>query len=394
MLFCFQSYFYKKENLLSGLIFNKENITIRSEYETVLRFYGYDLDGASNMLTESKINETVGNMTSVTEATDSTMSTSGNETVTDGDEKQADEVTTLQPAEETSVDGDTTITDEVNGTEDNNEDETTTGVGDEEDVTTVAPPSRKRRARLGGHRSKNRRDKKQSLVVKSPFEGVTKRRSRSYYVLLDEDYENDFHLDSTPPASAAPPLGPTSTAIPIISSTRPSHSKYRHNNHPKDLFDNPNSDTVEHIFYINDRESVRVPFKIYDSVMKYAHVDSLEASVLEIDLDTEYYNLIIIVPDHLDGLSDLTNKLRLHESSTLRRIRNAMEYFWVKTIVPKFNLKGNTILTNDLQNVRTVNSNNNNNNHLFKLALNEFIFSFSPFMIHELPPLPSGAHSI
>lgn len=339
---------------MSGLIFNKENITIRSEYETVLRFYGYDLDGASNMLTESKMNETTGNMTSVTEATDSTMSTPGNET-SDGDEKQADEVTTLQPTEETSEEGNAT-TDEVSGTEDNTEDETTPAVDadEDEDVTTVAPPSRKRRARLGGHRAKNRRDKKQSLAIKSPFEGVTKRRSRSYYVLLDEDYENDFHLDSTPPASAAPPMGPTSTANPITS-PRPSYSKYRHNNHPKDLFDNPNSDTVEHIFYISNHESVRVPFKIYDSVMKYAHVDSLEASVLEIDLDTEYYNLIIIVPDHLDGLSDLTNKLRLHEASTLRRIRNAMEFFWVKTIVPKFNLKGNTILTNDLQNVSTVN---------------------------------------
>lgn len=376
---------------MSGLIFNKENITIRSEYETVLRFYGYDLDGASNMLTESKMNETTANMTSVTEATDS--STPGNETVTDGDEKQADEVTTLQPSEDTPDDGDSTTTEEVNGTEGNTEDETTAGEGEDEDVTTVAPPSRKRRARLGGHRAKNRRDKKQSLVIKSPFEGITKRRSRSYYVLLDEDYENDFHLDSTPPASAAPPMGPTSTANPI-SSTRPSNSKYRHNNHPKDLFDNPESDTVEHIFFISNHESVRVPFKIYDSVMKYAHVDSLEASVLEIDLDTEYYNLIIIVPDHLDGLSDLTNKLRLHESSTLRRIRNAMEFFWVKTIVPKFNLKGNTILTNDLQNVSTVNSKHNNKSNLFKLALNEFILSFSPFMIHELPPLPSGAHSI
>jgi Serpin (serine protease inhibitor) len=325
-VFHLQSYFYKKENLLSGLIFNKDNITIRPEYETVLRFYGYDLEGATNMLTESKMNETVGNMTSTTEATEIAISTTENE----------EDTTTLQP--ETSD-----TTDEVSGTEETTEDNAQTDDVNE-DVTTVAPPARKRRGRLErGLKTKNRRDRKQQ-TIKSPLN----RRSRSYYVLLDEDYDNEFHLES--PTPTVSPLGPTSTEHNPISSPRPTISKYR-NTHPKDLFDNVNSDTVEHIFYLNDYDTVRVPFKIYDSVMKYAHVDSLEASVLEIDLDTDYYNLIIIVPDHHDGLSDLTNKLRLHEASTLRRIRNAMEFHWVKTIVPKFNLKGNTILTNDLQNV-------------------------------------------
>lgn len=362
-----QSYFYKKENLLSGLIFSKENIAIRPEYETgesalhkfpilssfwsqpfplssplrnstqVLRFYGYDLDGATNMLTESKMNETAGNMTNVTDATDIT-------TVSEGEEAQT--TTTLQP--ETSED-DTTAVEE--GGDETTEEASEAG---EEDVTTVAPPSRKRRGRLGrGLRQKNRRERPQSPPIKSPVKGGTKRLPRSYYVLLDEDYENEFHLDATPPTPS--PLGPVSTiaatpASPVSASPRPAPGKYRKNN-PPDLFDNVNSDTVEHIFYINDFDSVRVPFKIYDSVMKYAHVGSLEASVLEIDLDTDYYNLIIIVPDHPDGLRDLTNKLRLHEPSTLRRLRNAMEFYWVKTIVPKFNLKGNTILTNDLQNV-------------------------------------------
>lgn len=282
------------------------------------------------MLTESKINETVGNMTSVTEATDTTMNTTENEM------KEDEDMTTISP--ETSE-----STDEVSGTEENTEDNAQTDDVNE-DVTTVAPTARKRRGRLErGLKGKNRRDRKQQMITKSS----ANRRSRSYYVLLDEDYENEFHLDSPQPTVIPP--GPTSTERNPISSPRPV-SKYR-NTHPKDLFDNVNSDTVEHIFYLNDYETVRVPFKIYDSVMKYAHVDSLEASVLEIDLDTDYYNLIIIVPDHHDGLSDLTNKLRLHEASTLRRIRNAMEFFWVKTIVPKFNLKGNTILTNDLQNV-------------------------------------------
>lgn len=351
-LFRLQSYFYKKENLLSGLIFNKENITIRPEYETVLRFYGYDLDGATNMLTESKMNETAGNMTNVTEATDTAMSTPGNET-TDEDEKGDEETTTLPP--ETS-ESDPTTTDEGSETEENAE-ESTVSDDENEDVTTAVPASRKRRGRLGrGLKAKNRRDKKQTPPIKSPVQGAAKRRSRSYYVLLDEEYENEFHLDSTSHSSPNP-LGPTSTLIPTATaipnvSPRPTNGKNRNNNQ-KDLFDNvdSDSDSIEHIFYLSEHETVRVPFKIYDTVMKYSYIDSLQASVLEIDLDTEYYNLLLFVPDHHDGLSDLTNKLRLHEASTLRRIRNAMEFYWVKTIVPKFSLKGNTILTNDLQNV-------------------------------------------
>lgn len=307
------------------------------------------------MLTESKVNDTAENMINVTEATDNTtLTTLGNDTKADDDgEKKGgeEEPTTLQP-ESTEDNNEEATTDEASVTEDENTEENTQA--DDEDVTTVAPASRKRRGRLGrGLKGKNRRDKKQQ----SP---IIQRRARSYYVLLDEDYENEFHLEATSPSSVSP-QGST-TAIPMLSSLSPtpssssstprtSHGKYRHSN-PKDLFDNIDSDTVEHIFYLNEYESVRTPFKIYDTVMKYAHIDSLQASVLEIDLDTDHYNLIIFVPDHHDGLSDLTNKLRLHEPSTLRRIRNNMEFYWVKTIVPKFNLKGNTLLTMDLQNVR------------------------------------------
>ena len=324
-----QSYFYKKENLLSGLIFNKENITIRPEYETVLRFYGYDLDGTTNMLTESKINETVENMTGVTEATDTTM-------ISVGKGEEENDTTTIQP--ETSE-----TTDEVSETETNTE-ENTQSVDENEEVTTVAS-ARKRRGRLQrGLKSKNRRDRKQQ-TMKSP----AKRRSRSYYVLLDEEYENEFLLDF--PSSTLVPLGLQSDQHhPIVTTRQPIRGKFR-DNHPKDLFDNVDSDTVEHIFYLNEIETVRVPFKIYDTVMKYAHVPSLEASVLEIDLDTDYYNLIIIVPDFLDGLRNSTEHLRLHEPNTLRKIRNKLDFHWVKTAVPKFNLKGTTILTNDLQNV-------------------------------------------
>lgn len=385
LFFFSQSYFYKKESLLSGLIFNKENITIRSEYETVLRFYGYDLDTTS-MLTESNMNESA-QMTNATEkeATDSIMTTLSpmNETEVQQTTTIMSTTTTISSTtsstttskvpdipETTIVPETTDISDTTNVEETSEIEEVTTDVPneetteendndddddeDEESVTTTtteAPPSRKRavRGRLG-RGLKNRRDKKQtsSLTIKSSGQS---RKSRSYYVLLDDEnieYENGFNLETSSHASL---LGPLPTHPPLSTATAQASGKYLNKNQ-KDLFENINTDMVEHIFYLNEYDTVRVPYKIYDTIMKYAHVDSLQASVIEIDLDTDYYNLIIFVPDYQSGLSDLINKLRLHDSNTLRHIRNQMDAVWVKTIVPKFNLKGNTILTSDLQNVR------------------------------------------
>lgn len=335
------------------------------------------------MLTESKMNESA-QMTNATEkeATDSIMTTLSpmketevqqTSTITSTTTTTSSTTTTTETPdiEETTIVPETTdISDTTNVEETSELEEMATDVPneetteendnddddeDEESVTTTtteAPPSRKRavRGRLG-RGLKNRRDKKQtsSLTIKSSGQS---RKSRSYYVLLDDEnieYENGFNLETSSHASLLGPL-PTHPPLSTATATAQASGKYLNKNQ-KDLFENINTDMVEHIFYLNEYETVRVPYKIYDTIMKYAHVDSLQASVIEIDLDTDYYNLIIFVPDYQSGLSDLINKLRLHDSNTLRHIRNQMDAVWVKTIVPKFNLKGNTILTSDLQNV-------------------------------------------
>lgn len=355
-----------------------------------MRFYGYDLNGASNMLTDSKVD--VDGMANVTESTDSSTPTASSSTSTSSEmttevpttnmssttvtnvmgENVDEDLTTTTQSEEASED-DTTTTNEANGTDDE-----TTDDDENENITTVAS-TRKRRGRLGrGLRGKHRRDKKQS----SPSTYVAQknrainRRTRSYEIL---DYENEFHLEAVtqyspltslsttsiiPTTSKSSSLSshhayhehnhhhhqPSSTENPIHTPRSTAAEKRRINNH-KDLFENVNSDTIEHIFYLNEYETVRVPYKLYDTVMKYAYINSLQSSFLEIDLDSEYYNLILIIPDFQDGLNTLTSKLRSHPASTLRFIRNSMDFHWIKTIVPKFHLKGNTILTGDLQNV-------------------------------------------
>lgn len=101
-----QSYFYKKENLLSGLIFNKENITIRPEYETILRFYGYDIDTTSSMVTESQMNnEQMMNENVTTSTTAEPSSTEEQQTTLE--QKSSDAPETSQ-APETTVQSETT----------------------------------------------------------------------------------------------------------------------------------------------------------------------------------------------------------------------------------------------------------------------------------------------
>jgi hypothetical protein len=339
------------------------------------------------MLTDSKVD--VDGMTNVTESTDSSTPMASSSTSTSSEMttevpttnmssttetnvmgENVDEDLTTTPQSEEAFEDDTTTTNEANGTDETTDDD------ENENITTVAS-TRKRRGRLGrGLRGKHRRDKKQSSpsTYVAPKNRAINRRRRSYEIL---DYENEFHLEEvtqyttslrttsiTPTTSKSSSLSshhayhehnhhhhqPSSTENPIHTPRSTAAEKRRINNH-KDLFENVNSDTIEHIFYINEYETVRVPYKIYDTVMKYAYINSLQSSFLEIDLDSEYYNLIIIIPDFQDGLNTLTSKLRSHPASTLRFIRNSMDFHWIKTIVPKFHVKGNTILTSDLQNV-------------------------------------------
>lgn len=111
-------------------------------------------------------------------------------------------------------------------------------------------------------------------------------------------------------------------------------------------------DAIEHNFYLTETETVKVPYKIYNTILKYAYVDRLQSTVLELELDSDDYKLIIILPDYEFGLGNLMKLLQNGENvPNLRDIVKQMTPSWVKTIVPKFTLKGNIILTSDLQNV-------------------------------------------
>lgn len=104
-------------------------------------------------------------------------------------------------------------------------------------------------------------------------------------------------------------------------------------------------------FHINSFEKVQAPFKIYNTILRYAHIDNIKSSILELPLDSEYYNLLILLPDLENNLDSVMHAMRSDYSVNLRHLRRKLRPHWIKTIVPKFHQKGNIVLTGDLMKV-------------------------------------------
>lgn len=114
-------------------------------------------------------------------------------------------------------------------------------------------------------------------------------------------------------------------------------------------YDDPHHDEVDHIFYLNPHDSIRIGFKVYNTILRFAYIASIQASALELPLDSENYSLLILVPDQ--PIEDMVDVLGSHLSPSLTNIRAALRENWIKTMIPKFQLKGNVVLTGDLMKV-------------------------------------------
>lgn len=110
-------------------------------------------------------------------------------------------------------------------------------------------------------------------------------------------------------------------------------------------------DEHNHIFYLSPAESVQAPFKTYNTILRYAHVDALKSSVLELPLDSDNYNLLLLLPDQPYGLDGLVAAMASDSAPALRDIRAKLKPEWIQAMVPKFNLEGNIVLTGDLMKV-------------------------------------------
>lgn len=112
---------------------------------------------------------------------------------------------------------------------------------------------------------------------------------------------------------------------------------------------NYNADVISHVFYLGSQQVVHTTFKVYNAVLYYKYFDHLKLSVLELELDTPEYNLMILLPDYHMDIVAAAAALKL--GPTLRLMRKQLKPRWVQAIIPDFKLHGTMFLTNDLQNV-------------------------------------------
>jgi len=112
---------------------------------------------------------------------------------------------------------------------------------------------------------------------------------------------------------------------------------------------NYNTDVISHVFYLGNQQVVHTTFKVYNAVLYYKYFEHLKMSVLELELDTPEYNLMILLPDYHTDIVAAAASLKL--GPTLRLMRKQLKPRWVQAIIPDFKLHGTMFLTNDLQNV-------------------------------------------
>lgn len=349
-----RTYFFENENPLKGLSLNKENVTITPEYETILNFYGYDLgmDMISSTMqpTTESLNETTTLQTPTTKqeekmttTTESPTTTTEQEEVTFPSETTEPPITTTEAFEDDA----TTPTTEESG----------------ETVTLTADLPAEERSNL-------RRPKTSGKLTSSPpmkYLPVSSKRNRrhlidpSFYLTLVQSRQQ--FIQPTPPPAAVgiqhqpqhplhlispiDTIAPIDVALPLV----PLKSAYHVDVEEGFLPSKPgyNSEVIDHIFYLNDQEIIHTTFKVYNSVLYYRYFEHLKMSVLELELDSTDYNLMIVLPDYDVDILTATSSLRL--GPTLRVLRKQLKPRWVQAIIPDFRLHGTMFLTNDLQNM-------------------------------------------
>ncbi|XP_055850060.1 uncharacterized protein LOC129914732 [Episyrphus balteatus] len=415
-----RTYFFDDENPLKGLSLNKENVTITAEFETVLKFYGYDLgiDMVSSTTTASSNNnnETI-TTTPVTylptaaitdtSALPSTMTTEKiteeptttekSTTTTTTTTPEPTTTTTPEPIKTTTIPETTTLETETTIVSETPQplSGSTTLEPKEEGVESPSPASQESGEVVTLSNSENeslgekanfKRFKNNGKLVSQPrLEYLPvkftpsrtkpfKRTRRHLFGLkgLDPNFFLSFmqprtqFLQAPPPAEiieieAPPPPPPAPVHVQSFSSTSliqpidtipvlPIQNGY---------FDveqgflaqkeELRSEIVDHIFYVNNQDIIHTTFKVYNSVLYYRYFEQMKISILELELDSTDYNLMILLPDYDLDLLTASSNLRL--GPTLRSLRKQLKPRWVQAIIPDFELHGTVFLTNDLQNL-------------------------------------------
>lgn len=253
-------------------------------------------------------------------------------TVDSTEMNELDDTTTMATATTTEMQDDETTTFEM-------ERETTTSAGaiEKEPTTTTEPPTRRRQRNIYEPLVKNAT----SIVVYAP-----------------NDYDLTLHYDSSDPlnyynyatpgqlSSKMTSNGNFMNHVAVAAEFLPAQHRQEAVIHDIDY------NIVDDKFHVTPFEVVQVPYRIYNTILRYAYIDKLKSSIVELPLDSDNYNLLIILPDIENNLDAVLAAMRNDFSVNLRHLRRRLRPHWIQTIVPKFHLEGNIVLTSDLMKVR------------------------------------------
>ncbi|VVC33015.1 Serpin domain [Cinara cedri] len=92
----------------------------------------------------------------------------------------------------------------------------------------------------------------------------------------------------------------------------------------------------------------RIPYFTYTAVLPFGFIFELKSRVIEIPLDDPKYTLMILMPNHPDGLSEL---LLLLPTMSLRNIHNSLKPTAVHATIPTFRYTAKVDLTSALQQI-------------------------------------------
>ncbi|KAH8337385.1 hypothetical protein KR059_008634 [Drosophila kikkawai] len=408
-----RTYFFGSDNPLKGLSLNKGNVTVLKDFETVLMFYGYDLSvdmlsaTPANLTSDAELvnttmasNTTTGDMeTETTTLKDAEATTEAPATTT----TEVAETTTTETPATTEAPAETEATTEApaasgeEAAEPAAEDEAAELVSAfvaEEDAEPLLRIQKARVSRLPTSKlqaplkhsnpitpkpiylpsartmampmmARQVAERKpsplrqvisisappQTANITQPHKAKAARHKRHALPASYKDLDANLFLTLFNPHTHVPhhplhfPPPPVPAAFaPITNDFEPHYVA-----EAAEGKSNYNTDVISHVFYLGNQQVVHTTFKVYNAVLYYKYFEHLKMSVLELELDTAEYNLMILLPDYHTDIVAAAASLKL--GPTLRLMRKQLKPRWVQAIIPDFKLHGTMFLTNDLQNV-------------------------------------------
>ncbi|XP_017844808.1 uncharacterized protein LOC108601421 [Drosophila busckii] len=407
-----RTYFFGSDNPLKGLSLSRNNVTVLKDFETVLMFYGYDLSvdmvsAKMANLTESmdNTNATASNTTSAEMMETTTLKDVEATTLPPSTEAP----TTLPPTTTTDAEESTTEAEEATTTEapveaaaeepaaEDEAAELVSAFVAEEDAEPFLRIQKARVSRLPTSKLQaplkhsNPITPKPSYLPSARSVQMLPMMARQVSAPHTRKMSTSFSIRQVTTSTT------TTTAAPAAATTR-KQTAARHKRHvlgykeldanlfvslfphtahaglhslpipptagfahitndfePHYISDatesktNYNTDVISHVFYLGNQQVVHTTFKVYNAVLYYKYFEHLKLSVLELELDTPEYNLMILLPDYHMDIVAAAASLKL--GPTLRLMRKQLKPRWVQAIIPDFKLHGTMFLTNDLQNM-------------------------------------------